>query len=156
MRQIGQLLTLLALVAAAALAGCSSTCPSGTVPLSSAPVAAAPCAPAAAASPCAIAAPAPQFQLVAAQPIGVEYHVGAVEQMRAGIAVPPQVAVCLTVAGSKMLLDGIQGIQCALNALIPTPTPTATYVFPQLAPPQFAPAAAPCTPPPALAPPCAR
>lgn len=142
----------LSMVMAFALIACSS-CPNEVAPLQKVPVAA---APAPAASPCAssFAAPAPaaSYAYAVGEPVGVEFRTGAEEHARAAIAVPPEVAACLVAAGSRILLDGIQGVQCALNALIPKVTPSQRYVYaqPAAAP---APAAAPCIPAPATPPP---
>src|SRR5690349_12830307 len=96
-------LTLL-LPVALVLAGCAVQ-PVGTVERASlyapAPAAAGPCARAA--------------TMEAASPVqpAYAYGIGPDDQARAALAVPPQVAICL-----------IQGVQCALNALIPTVGPS--------------------------------
>lgn len=132
------------LVILAALGGCACD-PAQYAPVEAVRTAAPMCAPAPAASPCAPAmAPAPQVAFAVAQPVGVEFRVGAAEQVRAGLTVPPAVAGCLVTGAYKALMVGIETINCIGNNLIPTPVPTQRFVYapaPQFAP---APAAAPC------------
>lgn len=111
----------LLLLLALPLAGCAVQ-PVGTVSPRVEAMAAAPCSRAAA-------------PLAADVAPAYAYGIGPDDQARSALAVPPQVAICL-----------IQGIQCALNALIPTVAPTLHPVT--LAPAR---AAAACAPAPAPA-----
>lgn len=146
-RRFGAFLALVALVAFALPLVACATPRTQVVPVSFVPAATAPPAPTAAA-PCARAAPtAPQpvaYTAVPVQPVAVEYRTGAEEHTRAALAIPPDVAACLVTAGGKMLLDGIGGIQCALDALVPRVTPSSRYVYPE--PQRPTTYAAPCAP----------
>lgn len=81
----------------------------------------------------------PQTQLVMAQPTGVKIETGAPEVVRAGLAIPGNVVVCIG-----------NFLRCSMEALFPTPTPSMSYTYAPLAPapsPQyFVPRAAPCAP----------
>jgi hypothetical protein len=124
-----------------ACAGCACE-PVQTASLVARPMAA-PCAAPVAAAPCAPAFAAPQFTYAAAQPVAVQFRVGAAEHFRAGLSVPPQVAACLVTAGSEILMSAVRGAHCALNALVPQPVPSQTFLY--QTPPAFAaPQAAPC------------
>lgn len=88
-------------------------------------------------------------------PVAVQYHVGAKERTRAAIGIPPAVLQCGVNAGYEMLTAAVKGINCAVDSLLPTPTPTATYVYPQYVvvpqvvqqqPMFIQPQAAPCVP----------
>jgi hypothetical protein len=113
----------------------------GLAPFATAPFPAAPCAPQVATAP---------VQYAAAQPIGIQYRIGAAEYARAGLAIPGTLVVC---AGNFL--------RCAIESFFPVLTPTARYVYAQphvqyvpvqVAPwgsfaPPFAPAStAPCEP----------
>ncbi len=124
------------LVLAAPLAGCESR-PVATVSRASlaaggyavAAPAASPCAaPTAFAAPCAPAAPV--YAVAGDVPV-YAYGIGPDDHARAALAVPPGVALCLTTAGYRILVDAIEGINCAAGQLIPKPVPTlhpATFV----------------------------
>jgi hypothetical protein len=89
-------------------------------------------APAAAALPC--SRPAAAVAVAGADVPAYAYGIGPDDHARAALSVPPQIAICL-----------INGIQCALNALIPTVQPSLHPVT--LAPaPAVRAAAAPCAP----------
>lgn len=103
--------------------------PVQTVAVASAPCASGACAPA----PQMVAA-APQVQyLAAAAPVGVEYKVGVPEVTRAGLAIPGNLVTCFGTF-----------LRCGAEALFPTPTPSAKYVYAPPAPAyvQYAPAPA--------------
>lgn len=124
------------LVAALVLCGCCAE--EQTASIRPAP-AAAPCAPQAAASPCAPAYAAPQLTLLAPSgtfqmpaPVGVRMRVGAAEHARAALGIPPAVAACFVTGGYKALMAVVEAINCAAANLIPTPTPTASFVYPQV------------------------
>lgn len=120
------------------------------------------CAPAPAGA-CAPAA-APQYaagpMLVANQgvyqlgaPVGVEYSVGANEHARAAIAVPANVAACLTDGAAKGMVVIGDTLRCVANNLWPAPQPTQRLIYAQPAQVQYM--AVPCAPLQAPAAPCA-
>lgn len=120
------------------------------------PATALPAPSALAASPCTAGVCAvPVAPVALAAPVGaygVRYEIGAQEHARAALSIPPAVAGCLVTAASKILLDAIAGVECALQNLVPNPQPALHLV-------EFAPAAKaaalPCAPPAAAAP-CGR
>lgn len=152
-------LAFVAVIAACLLSvACCSDAPQ-RVPVSAVALpAAAPCPPPAAA-PCgqaaaSVAVTEQRYQLVTPAPVAVEFRTGVEEHMRAGLAVPPEMLKCLTVAGSKIVLSAIEGVQCALQALIPHVTPSQRFLYadPAAAAAPCPPAALPVTPPPTAAP----
>ena len=150
-------LIVLALLALVATAGCACQPETQTMPVQPAPASFAP--PPAAAPDCApcsrasvVASPGAPVMLapdgrayMAAQPVAVEYRVGAAENMRAALAIPPNVAACFVTGGYKILMAGVEALNCAAQQLIPQPVPTARFVYQMPAPPTAAPFD-PCAP----------
>ena len=136
------LVLFLALVSIVTLTGC---CGSGVLPMQGVqPAAAAPaCASCAASSPGVAAPQIVAVPQVVAMPVGVQYRVGAAEYGRAALSIPGGLVACGATAVGEAGQVLARFLQCAGNALIPTPTPSAYVVpLPAAAVPAAAPAGA--------------
>lgn len=120
------------------LAGCEMPC--ATAPGSYA--APAPCAAPRVEAPCA-GAPVAQADLLASMiqsgQVGVEWRVGARENARSFITVPPAALSCLVTGASEMAQAGTRALVCFFSNLIPPPPAPGLYLRAPAAP-----AAAPC------------
>ena len=99
------------------------------------------------------------YQLAA--PVGVEYHTGPMEYIRAGVSIPGGVVDCLTTGLAEGLLIVGKTARCVTGVVFPIPEPTQRLIYAQpvatqaapcapvyVAPPRATPRPAPCAPPP--------